>query len=177
METQERPTEYPVTFLGIDRPSKALRAMLTGLIKASERPTFVIEMSVFSEYIKDKDICYGCAATCALMELTGDDRIVKSAFMSTGDSEINITPGRYLSNKFSTEDHDDIRATFFESAIDEVRKGDPGSLFRFFHMHDFVNRDSDGYAITLGWYLDSFNWKDHIGQIEATITEWESRGL
>jgi hypothetical protein len=51
------------------RPSTVLSAMVAGLLNSKKDSRFVIEMSSFG-HVKN-EICYGCAASAALVEMFG----------------------------------------------------------------------------------------------------------
>ena len=53
------------------KPSSAIRAMIDGLKKQSQREGFEVCMGTYGEY--RTGICFACAATCALQELAGVD--------------------------------------------------------------------------------------------------------
>ena len=125
-------------------PSAAIFAMVRGIKNQLKNDNFVINMSTFGVYLQEKAICSGCAATCAIIEISGytENQVVdpdRGAGMLVKPSEV----GRKI--------YDDNIHTLhtFEEAIDEVRKGD---IYRLLY-----------------WY--GFDWTKDIPQISAIISQ------
>lgn len=95
---------------------KAVDAMLTGLKSQSERCDFKIDMTSFG-HSKD-GVCFGCAATCAVQQLAGENFIPD--FIGTMSTQADFL-------KFDLYD-----MGAFETAIDELRKGIIYDLVRYF---------------------------------------------
>ena len=55
--------------------SKVVHAMCDGLLVAADRDDFYVDMNTFGDTADfgapNNECCYGCAATCTLMRLTG----------------------------------------------------------------------------------------------------------
>ncbi len=177
METQtpKRPEHYPVTFMGIDRPSKAVRAMIAGLLAADERPTFTVEMATFGMYDGGHDMCYGCAATCTLMQLTGDERFVKTV---KTDSAAKIThpgsrgtPGRYAEEVMGLN-----RARYFEDCIDLLRQGHYQNVVLFFFPDTDWNDMTGVIHPRIDLSMNTSSWKEQIPKAIALAELWESYG-
>jgi hypothetical protein len=170
----------------VGKPSVAIAAMLTGLQRADahEFGDFEIDMSTFGvslhptvyepvykvDYEKPKT-CYGCAATCTLMQLFN--------FTFTPDN-IGNSYKRACALNVDGEDLDT-----FEAAMDCYRMGCPEQLFKYFGVADRF----DDFMTAIGWegqtdvapklgiWLKTGNWKDQIPEIEKHITTLESMGL
>lgn len=58
----------------ITKPSEMVRAMINGLRRQDEREDFHIKMDKWAGLgsLDGKPVCFGCAATCAVQELTKD---------------------------------------------------------------------------------------------------------
>lgn len=100
------------------KPSDAIKAMCVGLRRQSQRADFCISMGSFGD--ASFDMCYGCAATCAIQELAQRDLDVDTII---GVSKRADALG--LSRR-------DMYA--FEGLIDRVRRGVFGPLFEYYGM-------------------------------------------
>lgn len=100
----------------ISKPSQAVTAMIVGLLRQNTRSDFKIDMGVYGEVNRAEKICYGCAATSCVQQLTGQD----ATYEGVRD---------YSSPFYWFEDYDSDDIADFESAIDDVRVGYSGSLF------------------------------------------------
>lgn len=167
----------------VGKPSVAIAAMLTGLQRADahEFGDFEIDMSTFgsapykSQVLygdNAKNTCYGCAATCTLMQLFN--------FTFT-PYNIGNAYKRAVALNVDGEDLD-----IFEGAMDCYRMGIPLQLFKYFDVADRF----DEYMVALGYeegqtdvaphlgiWLRSSDWKKHIPEIEKHISVLESMGL
>lgn len=165
----EKPTNYPVTFMGIDRPSKALRAMIAGLLAAKDMPTFQINMMTFGTYEKKDGMYYGCAATCTLMQLTGKERLVKEAYLESKENNINYTKTASFISKNNNSNESQIWD--FENAIDSLRSGDAEYILKFFLLEDPKTEDREYFCMT------SKDWEIEIPIAIALAESWEADGL
>jgi len=166
----------------VGKPSVAIAAMLAGLQRADahEFGDFEIDMSTFGSapyksqvvYGDDaKNTCYGCAATCTLMQLFN--------FTFTPDNIGNAYKRACALNV----DGDDL--DIFESAMDCYRMGVPLQLFMYFGVGDRFDEfmtaigleGQTDVAPRLGIWLKSDTWKIHIPEIEKHISVLESMGL
>lgn len=101
----------------IKKPSQAIRAMIRGLQRQGRRKQFRIKMSSWGH--TEKEMCYGCAATCTVQEI----------------AHRNLVPGKELINdtydraRFFGFDRDDLDN--FEQAMNQVRLGSFISLYWF----------------------------------------------
>lgn len=95
---------------------RAVEAMITGLEEQSKREDFKIDMRTFGTAYAD--LCYGCAATCAVQKLTKYNYCIFT---------IDHRLLRATSVNVSTND-----LTIFENAIDQLREGSIRMLFLYF---------------------------------------------
>ena len=136
-----------------NKPSKAVQAMLDGLLEQSKRSDFEIHMSSFG--IADNKICYGCAATCTVQKLAKKNLTIKN---------IDTTESRAAKLKF-----DFYELHEFELAIDDLREGDPTYLFSFCKVQAKYPIDPD-------FTLNSDDWQEQIPQIETYIKKLQDAG-
>jgi hypothetical protein len=136
-------------------PSAALQAMVNGLRKQSKRSDFKIDMGTFGDAYGG--VCYGCAATCALQEISGIDFTLENMLWH------NLP----YATPFSGQEISD-----FEDVIDAARSGYLLPLFTFFHLHPIHNR---GYPRRFN--LDTDNWEEQLPEVEKLIAELKEKGL
>jgi hypothetical protein len=137
------------------KPSVALQFMLDGLIKQSERADFKVDMRYFGALFEG--VCCGCAATCAIQELTGinfDSKTIKS--VDTRAEAISISESELL---------------LFESAINEVREGCIILLF------EFCNLDSSDYKPIFELCITTCNWENQLPRVKELIEDLELHGF
>jgi hypothetical protein len=144
------------TFLGIDRPSQALQAMLDGLYEQYNRHDFRIDMRVYGA--GDGGVCYGCASTCTLQKLAGKD--FTTATIDTRDSRAAVL----------AVDANDLY--IFEHAMDHARKGGCGLLFDFFEIPRPITSD----LLSFPFYLTSGNWQDQVPSVRRAISLLQESG-
>jgi hypothetical protein len=122
---------------------KAVEAMIKGLEMYDKAENFVINMGTFGT-AKD-NICYGCAATCAVMKIYGksypyqsiSDRFERAAFIET----------------------EDIDLIYFEESINSLRQGFLHPILTYFDKADVAVKYSYEYDLE---FLTSANWKQAI---------------
>ena len=113
------------------KPSDAIIAMLEGIEASKPNKEFILDFSTFGR--SGQTLCYGCAATCAVQQLSG----------------IRFEVGHQIDNLTQRSELTKIKPIGlrgFELAIDDFRLGKVGLLSQF-------------YAIQLpkpdpGWILD-----------------------
>jgi len=126
-------------------PADAIEAMIKGLKKASKWKSFEIDMRTYGG--SDYGICYGCAATCTLMEA----------------AHVRFTPGTIEGRRgrSSLLDVDCGELSHFESVIDHFRMGEVGALFDYFGTT--VPR------IPVDWYMGVDSWKEELPKVQAYL--------
>lgn len=105
---------------------RAIEAMLIGLETQDKRNDFRIDMESFlgvCENFHAPAVCFGCAATCAVQQLSGF-----SFNVDNFDSVCDYSSFRKRT-KLLNADTDDLRR--FEIAMNELRLGYPEHLFRY----------------------------------------------
>lgn len=137
------------------KPSIALQHMVDGLSKQSKRKDFKIDMSTFGT--SEGKICYGCAATCAIQNITK---------INLTSQHIGLTHIRA-----SKTETDYYELDTFENAINNARKGVLVDLFIFCKLstHD-VHRFSNHFDL---W---NDNWKEELPKVRKLIKELKKAG-
>lgn len=125
------------------KPSIALQGMVDGLLKQSKRKGFKINMNTYG--VDDFKICYGCAATCTVQQITKHN-------FKPGEIWLRSHRSQALNVEF-----DDLYA--FEHAVNEARFGDMTKLFV--------------YCDALGFYLSNFGWIDY--QFQLMDENWQEQ--
>lgn len=101
-------------------PSIAVQAMIDGIDHALTLPNFRINMTTYLE--RKGKICYGCAATCAVLNLVGFDYLNKKQI------PVGFT--------MLSEEFEDLKKwNGFEGAIDDLRLGDIVCFFEYFDIY------------------------------------------
>jgi len=157
------------------RPSEALRAMCRGLEKMGSKEWFEVDMSVFVG--RDSRICYGCAATCALIEALGESESddLKDRFLAVND---RFCGWDSMSRAFPELDFEEFKE--FEDAMDSARLGNLSRLAGFLGIHD---EDDYGFMCPepgqggSDWVVHDRNWQTEIAKVEKFAQELEGRGL
>lgn len=138
------------------KPSKALRAMVDGLLDAEKREDFKVNFGTFGAL--ENGVCFGCAATCAVQMLSG---------VSLDGSVIFE---RSIRAKALDVVYDDLIC--FEHAIDRAREGYLYQLFDYMGVDDeWMDEYNDRF------YLYTNDWKGQIPEVEKLIIELESKNL
>lgn len=128
--------------------SDAIRAMIDGLKKQSAREDFVIVMNTYGRC--NNYICFGCAATCTIQELSGKNykhKVIR-----------DFTSKALYTNIFASD------LANFESCIDDFRAGITCSLLWFYDLEDVDFPVPD-------WYLSTDNWQEELPKVENYLEE------
>jgi len=149
--------------------SVAIQAMIDGLEKQSQRPDFRVDMLSYS-YTSNR-LCFGCAATCAVMELTKTD--------------LDIT---------NINTHRDIRlwplipvdeVIRFEFIMNQVRLNGFKYLFDSFGYPNWWQRIIlmimgytfiGGTRLTKNIRLDNYNWKERLPEFQKLADAFRKVG-
>jgi hypothetical protein len=99
------------------KPSAVLRIAAQGVLSHLDRNDFEFDMNVFGNANPETGVCYGCLATATLEEAAG-----------VRFQPDEITP---CSARAATLNLEWLDVSYFEYAIDSVRKGGLGSLLHF----------------------------------------------
>jgi hypothetical protein len=145
------------------KPSDAIKAMIAGL-RGIPSDSFVVVMSSFggTGYINGRNVCFGCAATCAAHKLAGKQPSCKHITDEQQRAE-------YLD--FDPQDLMD-----FEIAIDDFRQGWLGELLEDYYGLD-RQKLPDELTADQPWDLHSNNWQEQLPAIEAYVAELEAAGF
>lgn len=141
------------------KPSVALRAMVTGLINYDQKEGFRVDMTTYGD--ARRGVCFGCAATCTIMELTKTQIPLY---------QIERANGRASTLGVPIEDLHD-----FEYVMDEARRGVLSPLFRYLGMKNLYYAEQRWRATRFN--LQTEDWKEQIPDVEELIKELEESGL
>lgn len=142
------------------KPSKALRSMIEGLEAAEKRPDFKIDMGTFGR--SADGICFGCAATCAVQQLTNYE----------------FTPDNLMGENFLNQSEalgcDPVDLIQFETAINGFRTGSPFLLLNYFDKAAFTHE----VARLMGYFhMGTDNYREYFPKVEKIIEYLESKRL
>lgn len=136
-------------------PSNALEAMLDGLEASKNWDNFRIQMKVYAYKSSESDVCYGCAASCTVLNLYG----YNTQFFVDRYSWKDLA---------DTLDCDPEDLKKFEQAIDNVRYCSMYTLGRYFGV------ELDDPEET--WYMSN-NWESSVLHIRTYIERLKALGL
>lgn len=157
--------------------SVALRAMCNGLVRHSRRKDFRIDMSSYGQRqaAESSSVCFGCAATCTVMEVTGYS--FTNGDLPYGGEKTNTQ----VWNKSFRQQAALVDATTrdlrtFEEAINMARQGMLSALVRYMRAsREFV--DADAYSGHYGFSLRDGNWREQLPAVRKYIRKLEKLGL
>lgn len=150
--------------------SKVVHAMCDGLLAAADRDNFCVDMNTFGDTADfgspDNECCYGCAATCTLMKLTG----------------VQLTPQTILghSRHAAAVGLPDRDVGDFERAVDAFRCGYDGEWSTFWKLPEFCDtpRDVVNEAIEHAgcWALANSDWREQLPVLRSFADYLADRG-
>jgi hypothetical protein len=147
---------------------RLVEVMIQGLEEFSQKPNFKIDMSTFGEI--QNDICYGCAATCALQliaekEFSQHTETIKEYMHSgghLGTNHIEISnDSKEVITGFKVRNIEN-----FECVVNQLRCGNPNSAYDYM---DISAQDADKIYEYLSEsanrlnFLNSKGWQEDIG--------------
>ena len=134
--------------------SVALQAMIDGLNHQHQREDFKISMDTFGDY---DGICYGCAVTCAIQQLSG---------VNLSDSSITDRVDRAI---FLDVDREDL--SYFENYIDDAREGLLFKLFAYMGQEESYDESYDE-----NWELTTRNWQTELPKVQKFVDMLKEEG-
>lgn len=134
------------------KPSEILRAMCIGIKAAERRKDFHIYMLTFGQYIEG--ICYGCAATCTIQELTG--KWFTNEKIENDDSRARMM----------NIDMDELLC--LETAVDTARQGYLYNLYKYCGLSPELYKPR--FQVT-GYHENRDRFFSHINQIIVYLKE------
>lgn len=149
--------------------SKVVHAMCDGLLVAADRDDFYVDMNTFgdtAEFDVGRETCYGCAATCTLMKLTG----------------VQLTPSTIVSHSRHA-DAVGLPVTDvadFERAVDAFRAGYDSEWSPFWNLPRFCDTPRDVVIRAAGqagyWSLENSTWREQLPVLRAFADYLADRG-
>lgn len=134
----------------ISKPSEAVYYMIKGLLRHSKRPDFEVRMKHWYDTNLDRTICYGCAASCAVQEITGVQ--FKAADYAGG-----MTGQLAYHASCTGMEYKDL--SDFERAVDQIRCGNVVPIFMYFDISCPKLVTYNSYAGILLPTMNDKNWK------------------
>ena len=157
----------------ISKPSEAVDAMINGLLKQEVRKDFIIDMDTYGQVGKvhptdeGDNVCFGCAATCTVQEITSINYTSKSSIYTIGNRSDSCGI-----------DADDLG--LFEAAIDELRQGNLYTLFMYFTLihkyYVFKNNTDVGDVLDLPM-LTTLTWESNLDKYRDLSAYLKSKDL
>ena len=136
------------------KPSDAIQAMIDGLKNYNSKPGFNIDMGTYGRAVKG--ICFGCAATCTIQQIAGED-IPENNIHSLKDHAYAL-------------DFDIREVIDFEFAIDSFRSNDVSPLFYFYGKENPIGLYTD-------WFLDTDNFMEQLPLVQEYCDQLKQMGL
>lgn len=155
----------------IPKPSMLIRAMIKGL-REEPNDHFEVDMTTFG-YVH-RDVCYGCAATATILNLT-DISVASNSTIRDRDFTI-LNYSIYPSSPYAAECQNMHEQVYeLETTIDTVRQGThrdnrPAEALRGYYGYK-VPPPKDGLP-----YLESRNYKEFLPAYEAYAEQLEKEG-
>jgi hypothetical protein len=151
------------------KPSDALEAMYIGLKNVKRRRGFKLNMQTFGKksFLYEKPICFGCAATCALEQLSGKkllfSKIKKHQLWTHED----------LASYYKVDFEKFIK---FELALDKARKGSLRELMTIygFRYHHLLTRSIIDLSNSL--YIQESNVEEELPKLKELYTKLREQG-
>lgn len=123
---------------------RAVEAMINGLLTQDQREDFRIDMNSFGR--TSQQICFGCAATCAVQQLVG----------------INLKADT-ITHRYETLNVDRGDIYEFEHAINALRMGALGVLF------DYFKKPRTLVSFRRLPILHTYNWRTGIQEYKTLL--------
>lgn len=159
----------------VKKPSRAIQYMLDGLLKQSKRRNFKIEMMTFGsvDRINQNKVCFGCAATCAVQEISGKN-LTPAMFRNCyyKDDWVTATSENLNFHRLQLRD--------FEFAINSFRIGQPEDILKFFDPEingKVIYNEMWRSIYALNIDLQNDTWRDQIPKIKEAIKILKSYNL
>ena len=145
------------------KPSDLIQAMITGLKFQDSREDFFVDMGSFAgkrpSFGDEGETCFGCAATCALQQLSGVNLT----------SKIGGLHSSYI--RSSVYKLDPLEVSDFEIAIDALRKGDCATIIG---LYGVSHRQWPEMNLPM---LRTDNWRKKIMYYQRLVEALKVKGL
>ena len=160
------------------KPSKALEAMVRGMEQLKDNPNFQFHIFYFGG--KAGPVCVGCAATCALIELSGKPIDSDSWANNDYDAESYVSAD-YCAGRAKFYGFDEEEVARFETAIDQARRGFQclAVLFTFCGALKALEQlwGEDFPQNLERFCIDGSDWEPEIPKVNALIEYLQTKGL
>lgn len=168
------------------KPSVVVRAMINGLEKAQRRKSFVVDMWTYFGLDDDEKVCVGCAATCALQELTGINLVYREVKHVLNEYNLRLLDDSMtkLAKIFQAR-KDDIY--LFEKVVDRLRSGYVGESNNPVYLYGYcrmpipqiqeLEKERESLGIILPPLEGSTQWPKNLRHYRRFARFLEARGL
>lgn len=161
----------------VKKPSDVVTAMVKGLLRQNEREDFKINMNAFGIYSTSENICFGCAATSTVCELTKVP--LDSMYLPNVYGQLNYAIG----NNSELIDRTGLLLGYegvsrFETAVDYLRRGDIFMLLVYFGFDNALSMSVQlRKSSFLDFYLETGNWCCQLDKVLKLRDELVRMGL
>lgn len=163
------------------RFSQVVRAMVNGLKRYGDDPDFEIRMATYGAVqrtLEGREICMGCAATCAIQELAGVRFTPDDIEIVTGLSAENAFYNHATATGWPIEEVD-----IFENAVDALRGGNyfihqaVRQLQRLGCQFSAASIVEEMSKLAPLLELNDTSWREHLPAYEKFAERLEAVGL
>lgn len=147
---------------GARKLSDIIYFMVYSLIKQSERAEFKVDMDTYG--VSNKTFCFGCAATCAIQEMSGVRFEVEDTYSVFQERVCSALGIRY---------EDEKRIEWF---FNSLRLSDDYSILDLDAHPDMKITDQMMKELTNVPALTSETWKQNIGKFVKLADKWSAEG-
>ena len=165
-------------FQSVTKPSQVVRAMIDGLDNHCTRSDFEVNMDVFLEKLVYKNLCVGCAATCAIQQVMNKE-ITRDDLVRGEDFDLKLETNRFdlYSHVFHTDHNETNEIMLFESLVEHLRTGDVFGLLQFYECkQEDIDNILDSWNNHLP-VLTTRTWEDHLKSYELFAKDLEEMNL
>ena len=141
---------------------QAIKAMITGIEKSQSGTYENFELSMDSFGDTDGSICYGCAATVALQELTGyifPPETYSDKYIDTESDLYTQAYHKAILNHELAENYSSADIAKFEQVVNDFRLGYISTFFMYFNEPK-PKTVSD-------WHMENYNIREELLKIKA----------
>ena len=162
----------------VTKPSQVVRAMIDGLNHHCTRDDFEVNMEVFIDKLVYKNLCIGCAATCAIQEVLNKE-ITRDDLAREEEFDLKLEANRFdlYSHLFHTDHNETNAIMLFESLVEHLRTGDIVGLLQFYECkQEDIDNILDSWEDNLP-VLTTRTWEENIKSYELFAKDLEAINL
>lgn len=149
------------------KPSDLANAMVIGLLRQNTRTDFRIDMDTYGKTSYDSEVCFGCAATSCLQQVSNVNYTAQRIGQGRADSEY------WLKDVYGLQfDYLDVREV--EIVVNNLRLGYIKKLLRYY---DVEEKFDDFSEFSGDWYMETFDWCCQLPKVIKFIHALRKAGL